>query len=466
VSKGSVAREGNSKGLNSQDTDSSGSISFIEVASFPDYEEIEHGAIYSLSLTNNTSRYTHSLHRFAAKYIPQVPEWAIRNFAASGDLVLDPFMGSGTTLVEGLAHGVDVCGLDIDPLARMISRAKTGMVSPDIIKTLLVKVRHEWKPTKDKLNPPMPDIANFEHWFSSDTWRAIDSLKNVILSLKCSDDEREFLLVVMSSTIRLASNADDQSHKTYVSGTLKKSPPDLPKIFWKFAEKAVGGLESLHHVHQGEGKVAVLEGEARSMPLEPNSCDLVVTSPPYVDSVDYMYNFMLEYFWLGSELGVPTRAEFNRLRKGMIGAKTPLKEEVELISKRIHELIKLDEVPTARKRAILSYFDGMDKHFREASKVLKTGGKYVLVVGNSKTKDLQIPIHDYLVKLADLHGLYLEKAFGYRIRRHYMKFPRKGRGGIILIDWVIILSKGGATAMRNSALPNPNFKLPEEAVAH
>jgi DNA modification methylase len=444
----------------------SDNISFVELDVFPDYAEIIHGSIYSLSLKNNTSRYTHGLHRFAAKYIPQVPEWAIKNFTSHGGSILDPFMGSGTTLVESLTNNISGCGLDIDPLARLISRAKTSLVSVDRIKLLLERIKKKWKPENGELSLPMPDIVNFEHWFLPDTWRAIDSLKKTILKLNCSDSEREFLLVIMSSIIRSVSNADDQSHKTYVSGTLKKSPPDMPKLFWKSAAKAITGLEDLHSACQGVSELRVPNGEARTIPMESETCDLIVTSPPYLDSVDYMYNFMLEYFWLGSELNVHTRSEFNRLRKISIGAKTPLKKEVELVSEEIRGLLQLDGVENSRKNAILLYFDGMDKHFLEASRVLKSGGKYVLVVGNSKTKGPPIPVHDYLVTLADRHGLFLEKAFGYRIRRHYMRFPRKGRGGIILIDWVVVLSKGGDTTFRNTSLPNPNYELPADAVAH
>jgi hypothetical protein len=73
-----------------------------EVDEFPAHAEIEHGDLLSLTLSTNTSGLTHSLHRFPAKYIPQVPRWAVNNFATAGSVVYDPFMGSGTTLVEAL----------------------------------------------------------------------------------------------------------------------------------------------------------------------------------------------------------------------------------------------------------------------------------------------------------------------------------------------------------------------------
>ena len=61
------------------------------------------------------------------------------------------------------------------------------------------------------------------HWFAAPQWGWVQSLRDAIAALDCTDDERAFLLVVFSSTLRWVSNADDQSQKTYVSGTLRKS---------------------------------------------------------------------------------------------------------------------------------------------------------------------------------------------------------------------------------------------------
>jgi hypothetical protein len=98
-------------------------IRFAEVDVFPPLGEIEHGELFSLSLSSRTTAFTHGLHRFAAKYIPQVPAWALDSFTPRGGVVVDPFMGSGTTLVEGLLRGGTTVGVDIDPLARFLARA-------------------------------------------------------------------------------------------------------------------------------------------------------------------------------------------------------------------------------------------------------------------------------------------------------------------------------------------------------
>ncbi|HEV7864171.1 MAG TPA: hypothetical protein VGR20_15780, partial [Acidimicrobiia bacterium] len=80
-------------------------VRFDEVDAFPPLSQIEHGQLFALSLSRTTTAFTHGLHRFAAKYVPQVPAWALDTFGSRGSVVLDPFMGSGTTLVEGILRG-------------------------------------------------------------------------------------------------------------------------------------------------------------------------------------------------------------------------------------------------------------------------------------------------------------------------------------------------------------------------
>src|SRR5262249_44133921 len=101
---------------------------FLEVRELPLVSQMEEGDLFAIALTNNTTRYTHGLHRFPAKYVPQIPAWAITNYLRPGGVVLDPFVGSGTTLVECALQRCTAVGLDIDPLARFISAAKTTAI--------------------------------------------------------------------------------------------------------------------------------------------------------------------------------------------------------------------------------------------------------------------------------------------------------------------------------------------------
>jgi DNA modification methylase len=439
---------------------------FREVSSFPTFKAIVNGELFSLTLSNKTANLTHGLHRFAGKFIPRIPAWALDQFADKKGVVLDPFCGSGTTLVEALARCKSSIGIDCDPLACMIARAKTAVVHSDRIQELGQQIRNTWEGPAGTLRPPMPGLANFSHWFSEKSWGYLQSLLAAIVGLDCEEYERNFLLCIFSSIIRYVSNADDQTQKTYVSGTLKKRPPGVPETFWKFFRRALTGLRELEKIRLADAKAAVVRGDASRIDLPPASVDLVVTSPPYLDSLDYMYNFMLEYFWLGSLLGVPNRQTFNRMRRSPTGAKNPLIRTLDRLPASLDGLISEAHIIPARIRAMRAYCSSMAEHFNSCARVTKPNAYYILVIGNSKTGKGVLPIHDSLIRLAADAGFSFQKAFAYRIRRHYMKFPRAGRGGIITMEWVIVLKNTQSRVRYPDRLPLPDFTLRDDEVAN
>ncbi|MFV8228675.1 hypothetical protein [Mycolicibacterium fortuitum] len=442
-------------------------LSFTEVTSIPLFDEITDGELFMIALSNNTTKLTHGLHRFPAKYIPQVPIWALDSFGSRQTVCLDPFMGSGTTLVEGLIRGGTTIGTDIDPLARFIARAKIADVDHERIRVMGASIMASWPGEHIEtqgLRAPMPDIDNFGHWFARPQWAKAQALVDRILDLDATVAERDFLLAVFSSVLRWVSNADDQSQKTYVSGTRPKEPPPIEVQFRRFLSRAVNGLEELNRKRHSEARAVILDdADATRLGLPEASVDLIVTSPPYLDSVDYPYNLMLEYFWLGPRIGVPDRKAFNALRRTPVGAKQPA--ACLPLPPVIEAMIDLSTLSAGRRRAATTYFSMMDTHLAEAARCLKDGGRYVLVIGNSQTRSGMLPVHEVIVKLAASHGLVLERSFGYRVRRHYMKFPRSGRGGIILIDWVLTLRK--QPDMKAGRLPRSTWvSLPPSSVAN
>jgi SAM-dependent methyltransferase len=438
---------------------------FRVVPRFPAFDEINNGDLFSLSLTNRTSDLTHGLHRFPAKYIPQIPAWAMEEFANHGSVVLDPFCGSGTTVIEALHRCRTSIGIDCDPLAVLIARAKTGNANSSRMSQLGEIVRKNWLKPATELRTPMPGLVNFTHWFSESSWGWLQSLMAIIKGLDCSEDERSFMLCVFSSIVRWVSNADDQTQKTYVSGTLKKSPPAVVPTFCKAFDRAVKRLLELELYRLAGAKASVKLGDAANIELPERSVDLIVTSPPYLDSVDYMYNFMLEYFWMGPFVGVDTREKFNQMRRRVIGAKNPLDKAPEM-PPCLNDLVAEADIMPFRLPATRTYCHNMAKHFASAYRVLKPDARYALVIGNSQTKKGVLPIHDSLIRLAADAGFAFEKAFAYRIRRHYMKFPRKGRGGIILMDWVVILKRAKVGLSYADRLPLPDCRVRDDEVAH
>jgi DNA modification methylase len=439
---------------------------FREVASFPPFENIANGELFSLSLSNRGANLTHGLHRFAAKYIPRIPAWVLDEFATKNDLVLDPFCGSGTTLVEALSRCKTSIGIDCDPMACMITRAKTSDIKHERIQELGHKIKKLWHDPPRELHTPMPGVVNFGHWFTQNAWGALQSLFEIISELDCTAQERDFLRCIFSSILRYVSNADDQTQKTYVSGTLKKNPPEVAPAFWRAFAKALTSLKELEAVRLADATARVIRGDASDIQLPHSSVDLVITSPPYLDSVDYMYNFMLEYFWLGPSLGVPDRKTFNHMRRSPTGAKNPLDRNLAHLPSCLNDLISEEDIQARRISATRTYCASMAQHFTSAAKVMKKNAHYVLVIGNSKTGQGVLPIHDSLIRLAAHAGFAFQKAFAYRIRRHYMKFPRAGRGGIITMDWVIVLKNVGEGVRYPDRLPMPDFTLRADEVAN
>ena len=81
----------------------------------------------------NTQYLTHNIHRYSGKFIPQIAGKAIDLLTEPNDLILDSYMGSGTTLLEAMLRGRNSVGIDLNPLAVLISRVKTTIVSSDDI---------------------------------------------------------------------------------------------------------------------------------------------------------------------------------------------------------------------------------------------------------------------------------------------------------------------------------------------
>src|SRR5205823_6752874 len=87
-------------------------------------------------ITARTVYYTHGYHPYSAKYIPQIPNRLISIFSEKNDLILDNFVGSGTTLVESKVLGRNAIGVDINPLACLISKVKTTVIKKSTMREI------------------------------------------------------------------------------------------------------------------------------------------------------------------------------------------------------------------------------------------------------------------------------------------------------------------------------------------
>jgi DNA modification methylase len=421
--------------------------------------DIEQNSILNI-VTRDVNTHTHGFHKYPAKFIPHIPKWAITKYLNGNNdkNILDPFCGSGTTLVEGVLAGYNTIGVDIDPLSAMISKVKTTRLDEKELKNISEWLVKELNTKKKGIFKP--DCETIDHWFTKDAILKLSIIRTLINQIpekfgdnKKVKDIQDLLLICFSSIIRKVSNADDESQKTYVSHTKIKEPKEVNSLFLSqldlFVDRAI--KFSLTTSSKTKSKIIVSSSaDSLAKKLNGKKIDLAVTSPPYIKAIDYIYNQMVELFWIGDLFQMQTQTKQNEKKTHYIGNKQISKVEfknytpystilsIEKLDEKLKEVYDTDK-KNGHKHSYVAfkYFAEMEKHFLEMSKCLTTGTHYVLVVGDSNVSDVFFDTASFLIEIAERNGFRITNKWGYKIKNRFMRFDRKGRGGIIEIDWVL-----------------------------
>jgi hypothetical protein len=237
---------------------------------------------------------SHDVHAFAAKFPPQLPSAFIRGLTAPGDVVLDPMMGSGTTLVEALLEGCCSIGLDIDPLALRVSQAKTKLIRTDELQDIGRSTVSQAQNllAKNMVEKFLQQFDNrtkefIDYWFYPHTQRELAALVLAMQAVQ-SSMLRRFLELTFSAIIVTKSGGVSRARD------LAHSRPHLDKdkhpknALEQFSRRLQKNIKSMAYLDTRGALAASLTGDARSMPLRDEAIDLIVTSPPYANAIDYM----------------------------------------------------------------------------------------------------------------------------------------------------------------------------------
>ena len=302
-----------------------------------------------------------------------------------------------------------------------------------------------------------------EHWFPVESIVALTRIRTVIdlvpeqfHSNNNVRDIYDFLIICFSSIIRRVSYADNESQKTYVSHTHVKQPEPVLPVFDAQLDYFVERITQYSQI-ANLGSAKVLQASS-SEPLTKiiggKKADLAVTSPPYIKAIDYIYNQMVELFWIGDLFEMDTQTKQNAKKKDYVGNKQiPAKEyssfepsEHQFAIRELDEKIKnvfTSDSKNGLKHSYVAYkyFSLMHNHFCSFSECLKPGAHYIFVVGDSDVSNIHFNTANYLAELASRQGLTLTNRWGYIIKNRFMRFDRKGRGGKIDIDWVLDFQK-------------------------
>jgi len=356
----------------------------------------------------NSNYASHDLHSFAAKFPPQLPKAFIRGLTSPGDIVLDPMLGSGTTVVEAILEGRIGIGLDIDPLAMFLSNVKTTLLDGARMREVgnqVINLANKYlssnELTLENLITNRFDESSrlfINYWFMPSTQRELAAIISAIEAIR-DPIARRFLMLTFSSIIVTKSGgvslARDLAHsRPHLDKT--KTPKNAIDEFSKKIRKNLKSIEKLPHNISG---TLVINGDTRYLPIGSNQIDLIVTSPPFANAIDYMRAHKFSLVWFGYSI-----KELSDLRSTYIGSERALKYSEPLPSMTEEIIKQLSQLDNKKANVLRKYFIEMRSVLREMYRVLRTNSSAIVVVETSTRRGLDVQTHNCLAEIASELG--------------------------------------------------------------
>ena len=381
----------------------------------------------------------YALHPFAARFPYGLPGYFIDALTEPGDMVLDPMCGSGITLLEGWAAGRAVIGVDLDPLARRQAKARTtALGNTEVLEAGQATLRRTADlmaglgPQRDPLEAlkAVMDPATREfldYWFLPETQRELACLTLAIRE-EPDADLRNLLEVIFSSTIVTksggVSRARDLAH-TRPHRVSDKAPRRPVPLFANLVERAAGAYGSIDRDAMGECRI--VDGDARSLPLPDRSVDLIVTSPPYANALDYMRAHKFSLAWLGDP--IPSLTKLRREYIGSEASGNQAATSVDSLPAKVEAVVeRVGEADATKSRVLRRYFADMSASISEMQRVLRPGSAAVIVVGPSTMRGILVPTHECLANLATQAGLDVVAVAPRNLDRDRRMMPARNAG--------------------------------------
>ena len=238
----------------------------------------------------------HGVHPYPAKFIPQIPRALIAALhPRDGTAVLDPFCGSGTTLVEAALCGIPAVGVDLHPLACLISKVKVTPVTADLTGAAAAAVDRAIRSSAT-----IPAIPALNHWFKPEAQGALAALTEGI-SAETDVDVRDALRVALSSIVVRVSN--EESDTRYAAIDKPVTAKSVAEQFFDAARGLAGALAGTWGGLFAAAPVSIINKDILDIERAdiPAPVSLVVTSPPYPNAYEYWLYHKYRMYWLGMD---------------------------------------------------------------------------------------------------------------------------------------------------------------------
>lgn len=353
----------------------------------------------------NTKEFTHCYHTYPAMMIPQIARTLIEEYKPKGrlDLILDPYMGSGTTLVEASLAGINSIGTDLNPLARLMGKVKTTLYNNESILKQFREIQAELIfYTKDKVKEHNFDrISNYSFWYNEDTLLKLSYLSQLIKKLK----DEDFFNVILSEVVREVSFTRNGEFKRYRmnEASIAKFNPDTFTLFEKKALRNIEGLkaytsEAKHNVNASIYNFNTMYGIPTDI-IKDGDVDMVVTSPPYGDSRTTVAYGQFSR-WANEWFNFDNAKNLDNL---LMGGKKATEEIFKTDSIR-DVLDEIDSLEHKRYLEVVSFLNDYYQSIENVAKSVRSGGIVCYVVGDRRVKGVQIPLDYFTAEMFEKFG--------------------------------------------------------------
>ena len=342
---------------------------------------------------------THMIHWYPAKMFHRIPSVFLDTIQLpTGAIVLDPFCGSGTVLLEANLRGHHAVGLDINPLARLISQVKLTPLDPCELYSQLFYVTQRAKRSR---STPCRQ-PTLDSWLSPSARVALHRLISAIEGIAYAD-VRAFFLVSLTSIVRGVSLADpaipplvrlreDRAHTAghrYQRALQRSRSVTTSSVYSAFVEAANSNIRRMSELvalrpEMINGAYSVVRGEAAHTDLASGSIDAIITSPPYCGAQKYVRSLKLELILSGYP-----EEDLRRLDRQTLGTEAVTTRPIELTklvtgTPYVDRMIRaIHERNPTRAKMASDYCRYLATFARECLRLLRPGGDLLVTLGRS-----------------------------------------------------------------------------------
>ena len=387
----------------------------------------------------DTQYLTHGLHPYLAAMIPQITEKLLRMYAKPGTKVLDPFVGGGAVLLESYLADLPSAGYDINPLAIIVSKAKTTPIPlPILTKTSIAF--HKIYPEVDADIPEFSERSRIDFWFKDYTFEPLGKIRTALKQVVDQADQewqvaiRTLLDCIYSNTVRdvsLTYRGEVRLRKLQGNDYEKFNP----NILEEFVKRMEDAFQRVSQLPVKQHKPSAYEGDCREMQFDDNQYDLVITSPPYGDiknTIPYHQFSKNMLYWLG--IGDES---LGKIREGSLGANSG--QEGLPPSKTLKTAIEKMDKPNLIHEAIRFYIDYLEA-LKEITRV--TSERVIITIGHRILSAVLIDNPNITTELMESIGWRLEDRFDRKIRKkrlnRKMGFGNNAKGGTIDAEAILV----------------------------